>query len=66
MAVRASANSSSIAMSSHSPLRRTSVRSGSSTVKAWRWKVSALASIWAESSCGRIDERPLGSPTRAV
>ena len=29
-------------MSSHSPLRRTSVRSGSSTVNACCWKVSAL------------------------
>ena len=43
-----------------------SVRSGSSTVKAWRWKVSALRSTSAGASWGRIAERPLGSPTRAV
>ena len=30
-------------MSSHSPLRRTSVRSGSSTLKACSWKVSGVA-----------------------
>ena len=53
-------------MSSHSPLRRISVRSGSSTVNAWRLKVSALASISSPESTGRVDERPLGSPTRAV
>ena len=53
-------------MSSHSPFERTSVRSGSSTEKAWDLNVSALASISAPSSCGRVAERPLGSPTRAV
>ena len=30
-------------MSSHSPLRRTSVRSGSSTLNAWSWKVLRVA-----------------------
>ena len=43
-----------------------SVRSGSSTVEAWRRKVSALASISSPESMGLAEERPLGSPTRAV
>ena len=41
-------------MSSHSLLKRTSVASRSSTLKAWSWKVFAFASI----SSGR-QYRPL-------
>jgi hypothetical protein len=66
--VRTSLSKSVKAMSSHSPLRRTSRRSGSGSriFKAWSWKVAALASISAAESIGRRLERPDGSPTRAV
>ena len=55
-------------MSSHSPLRRTSSRSGSGSRirSACSWKVAALASISCSESSGRSVERPEGSPTRAV
>ena len=45
-------------MSSHSPLRRTSVRCGSITLKAWSWKVAALRSICSGSSIGRSADWP--------
>ena len=63
---RASRNSSSLDIASHSPLRRTSVRSGSSTVNACSWNVRAWASISSSLSIGRSTARPLGSPTLAV
>src|SRR4051812_29985825 len=55
-------------MSSHSELNRSSYRSGSSriTLNACSWYVRALRSISSPDSTGRVLERPLGSPTRAV
>ena len=50
-----------IGMSSHSPLKRTSRRSGSSTFSAWSWKVFALASI-----SRRIEHRPRGRASARV
>src|SRR3954451_8146137 len=68
VAVRASLNSSSIGMSSHSELKRSSYRSGSSRItrNACSWYVFALASISSPDRTGRVELRPLGSPTRAV
>jgi hypothetical protein len=54
-------------MSSHSELWRISSRSSvRSTCAAWSTYVRALASISSPDSTGRVAERPLGSPTRAV
>src|SRR3954452_20433287 len=55
-------------MSSHSELKRSSYRSGSSRRirNACSWYVRALASISSPERTGRVVERPLGSPTRAV
>ncbi len=65
--VRTSRNSSSIGMSSHSELKRTSSRSSSaSTFPACSTYVRAWASISSPERTGRVAERPLGSPTRAV
>ncbi len=64
--VASSRNSSAIDSSSQSLLKRTSRRSGSSTFMACAWKVAALAVISSSLNIGRVDERPLGSPTRAV
>jgi hypothetical protein len=63
---RTSRKSSSLDISSHSLLRRTSVRSGSSTVNACSWNVRAWASISSSLSTGRSTARPLGSPTLPV
>ncbi len=65
--VRTSRNSSSIGMSSHSELKRTSSRSSpASTFVACSTYVRACAEISSPESTGRVAERPLGSPTRAV
>jgi hypothetical protein len=42
------------------------MRSASSTFAACSTYVRALASISSPVSTGRVEERPLGSPTRAV
>ena len=55
------------AMSSHSPLWRISSRSSvRRTLPACSTYVRACASISSPVSTGRVAERPLGSPTRAV
>ena len=67
MAREASSNSGASPMpANHSPLGRTSVRAGSRMWKACSRKVSALARISSSESIGRVELRPLGSPTRAV
>src|SRR3954451_17739058 len=68
VAVRASLKSSCIGMSSHSELNRSSYSSGSSRItwNACCSYVRALRSISSPESTGRVDVRPLGSPTRAV
>src|SRR3954452_15500638 len=68
VAVRASLKSSCIGMSSHSELKRSSYSSGSSrmTWNACCSYVRALRPISSPDRTGRVDVRPLGSPTRAV
>jgi hypothetical protein len=58
--------SAKLSFASHSPLKRTSVFARSSTRNACSAKRCALASSSSSASTGRSDERPEGSPIRAV